>query len=774
MRENALKLIEWYRHNAKSFLQKHLPPEKIAEFDRHCERLDRANASFEEDLSVCFLGNSGVGKSTLINALVGSGQAVVPAGGVGPLTAQALTVRYGASPKIEAEYHGAERLNQLVFGLENSWKAELDAEIQSSDSDEIDLSDRDVQRRNTKSLAELLITGKQSTGVPVRYLVDGLREVLGHGRPWETRVEPEDANRIAGLQQALALSKDGRRFVREGTAAELAPILDAHACGFLAPLIRTATVWWDSALLKSGTRLVDLPGLGVIGDPRPEVTRKFVRENTRAMVLVVDHRGVTEPVAQLLRASEFLTRLLHTSDEAEGSPVLIVAVTKVDDIANTRRANDRNRRPFGAHFGEVCEAMVPYIQNQLRGELENLWTDDGELHRSKREVIERLLRTLRVHPVSAVQYEAILSDDGARLNDVSQTNIPAMAQSIEQVRSLQVNERRRRVQSIFHSLLNGVVSEIRLVEAQWNRGDRRTEEIEQLRRDLEAFMLPLRMKYATLQGQYREFLRQTAPQRIADLVRSGKEQSKNRIGKYLRSIGTAHWATLRASVRKGGRFSGKTDINLQQQFALHCEEPLAEAWGQEILKDIRKRTNEYANHCYQLVEQIADWASEQGARVQQPIVEAQKDSIKADAERLKTVGREMIREVREKNSSELIKVIDEPIRLKCKQFVDAHSDVGPGVKDRILEVFAKLANEIPEAAEQPAGRILKKFFGEVEAEILQALGEHESPLDAMAEAIVASQERYLQRSDAQKRKPILEEAGNLLAAIPISLESAAA
>jgi hypothetical protein len=50
---------------------------------------------------------------------------VVPSGGVGPLTAQALTVRFGASPKIEAEYHSSDRLNQLVFGLENSWKMEL-------------------------------------------------------------------------------------------------------------------------------------------------------------------------------------------------------------------------------------------------------------------------------------------------------------------------------------------------------------------------------------------------------------------------------------------------------------------------------------------------------------------------------------------------------------------------------------------------------------------------------------------------------------------------
>jgi gas vesicle protein len=175
---------------------------------------------------------------------------------------------------------------------------------------------------------------------------------------------------------------------------------------------------------------------------------------------------------------------------------------------------------------------------------------------------------------------------------------------------------------------------------------------------------------------------------------------------------------------------------------LRCEEPLAEAWGQEILKDIRRRTNEYADQCVELVEQTAEWAKQQGARVQQNVVEAQKQSIKNDAARLKTVGREMIKEVREKNSTDLINAIDGPIRQKCKRFVEANSDVGPGVKNRILALFDQLADEIPDAAEKPALRILNRFFGEVEQEILLTLEEHQNPLDAMAEAIVASQEQY--------------------------------
>jgi len=781
MMDKAQQLVDWYKTQARSFLEKHCP-EKVDEFDRDCARLQKARSFHGAELSVCFLGNSGVGKSTLINALTGGGQAVVPSGGVGPLTAQALTVRYGARPKIAAEYHTRERLNQLVFGLENSWKAELgtpgeelislvDEEGENlaidmvPDEGEDELGNRERQRRETKSVAELLITGRQSSDVTIRYLVDGLRDALGHGRPWSTQPNPEDAERIMNIKAALALAKKGERYVCEGTPSELASVLNVHACGFLAPLIRTATVWWNAPLLQSGITLVDLPGLGVIGDPRPEITRKFIRENAKALVLVVDHRGVTEPVAQLLRQSEFLNRLLHTSDEPDGNPILLIAVTKVDDIARTRRLGDKSRS-FAEHFADVCQEMDPFIRSQLRNELESLWKEDGQMHAAKQDVIDRLLKTLRVHAVSAVEFESLVSDEGARLENVGQTNIPSMAASLREIRTIQEREQAQRVETSFLTFREGTVSQIKLVEAKWTDEDRLAEEIDQLREDLETFMVPLRTKFATLQGQYREFLRQTAPQRIADLVTSGKERSRNQIGKYLRRIGTAHWATLRASVRKGGRFSGATDVNLQQEFALRCEEPLAEAWGQEILKDIRRRTNEYADQCFELVEQTAEWAKQQGARVQQNVVEAQKQSIKNDAARLKTVGRDMIKEVREKNSTDLINAIDGPIRMKCKRFVDANSDVGPGVKGRILALFDQLADEIPDAAEKPALRILNRFYGEVEQEILLELEEHQNPLEAMADAIVASQEQYRLRSDAQKRKPILEQTRVLLKTVP--------
>jgi hypothetical protein len=376
------------------------------------------------------------------------------------------------------------------------------------------------------------------------------------------------------------------------------------------------------------------------------------------------------------------------------------------------------------------------------------------------------LSTLQVYPVSAVQYRRLIAGKRSDLDRLEQTNVPSMISGLRQLRLAQERELQAKVDQHYATLLEGVTSSVRLVQAQWADEDRRIEEIEQLRQDLETFIAPLRRQFDTLQGQYREFLRATVPNRISDLVKTAKERARNQIQRYLNRLGQAHWGTLRASVRRGGRFSGATEIDIQREFALKFEEPIAETWGKEILKDIRKRTNDYANGCLSLVDQVVRWAQEQGARVQQKIVEAQRDAIRADADRLKVVGREMIKEVRDKNATLLIDTIDGPIRKRCKGFVDSNRDVGAGVKDRMLRLYEDLADEVTDAAEKPAIKILTGLFKEVEAEILGAFEDHRDPLQSITDAIVMSQQKYLERSDAQKRKRILEEAANLLASVP--------
>jgi len=83
---------------------------------------------------------TGVGKSTLINALEAGKEILLPAGGIGPLTAHALTVRYGETRRFRLRYHPLQNLWKVVFVLKEVHKKEsaaATAELQRPTDTEI-------------------------------------------------------------------------------------------------------------------------------------------------------------------------------------------------------------------------------------------------------------------------------------------------------------------------------------------------------------------------------------------------------------------------------------------------------------------------------------------------------------------------------------------------------------------------------------------------------------------------------------------------------------
>lgn len=794
------QLVRWYEETARPFLLKTLPEEKVTDFDKDRDRLSKAVEAFDAELAVCFLGSSGIGKSTLINALLGGRQAVVPSGGVGPLTAQAVVVRHKEAPGFEVEYHKPGRLWRTIFGLEQAFKAELGAPATSpelppelddlEDSelpeepganqetiDDEQLTEQEQQRRERREelrqRAQLLITGIQNQPRELRYLLDCLREAAGGERIWGTHADPADGARVQQLKAALALAKSDERFALNGSATkeEFQQILRDHATGFLAPLIKSLTLNLQADLLKEGVTLVDLPGVGIVRDAHKDVTRRWIREKARALVLVVDHRGLPESLAEALKQSEFLNSLLYSADEPVDDPILMVAVTRIDDVAGERYRQDtaRSKRKY-EYFLEATEEAKARLRGDVQRYLEETWLNDtGAATDARKQVVRNLLGKLEVHPLSAPEYAKLMADDDDDLpflRDLEQTGVPGFAGSLTALakdRRARASQRLKEQTALFHERLSAT---LRLIEAQWETENRAEEEAARLREDLEFFMQPLRKELGVRQGAYRAFLKRGAPQRIEDLVVAAKHKASKEIDRYLKKLWNSHWATLRASVRRGGRYSGASDINLPTEFALRFEEPVAEVWGKDILKDIRRETREYAQDCVALVEQVTEWALAQGARVQTKVVEAQRDAIRADAKKLESVGQEMVKEMRDEAKARLIGAIEGPIKKACDEFVRQNLDVGPGVRQRILELYESLADKVTEAAEDPAKRILLKLFKGVEKEILDTFADHQNPLDSVSEAIVSSQQQYLERSDAQKRKRVLEGLREVVESMP--------
>ncbi len=782
-------LERWYVDHVRPLLER-LDAARTTEIETDLKRLRQTHERLNDELCTCFLGSSGIGKSTLINALVAGHEEIVPAGGVGPLTAQALTVRYADAGSFEAKYHDAGKLNQLRFVLEGGLRAKAaqpDGVAASPDDslglpfDEADELRSEVSNEDDESgsraekfrkQARLLVTGDQNSSdgdSDTPYLVDGLRQALGQESLFNSELTADDAARVKRLRELLI--RDGNQWpsrtltLHEGDS-HFRERLAEHATGFLSPMIESLDVRWRSELLAHGVSLVDLPGLGIAGDVYRDVTQKYVKERAKAIVLVVGNRGITESDAQLLHASGFLNRLLHSAyDTSADMASLIIAVTRIDDIADDEYTKDKAKpkKKKREHFAIAQEKSRHHVLNQIRSKLEEAWSLAGEgVSGIKRTVIETIIERMSIFPVSAPQYRKCLAqdeDDPAFIQLPAASGIPEMVAGLRERADLERDDRWRCYVEARNLLIERLLSTLRVIQHQWQEDSRAEEEAERLRQQLLHFLQPLREEFRVRQGAFREFLKATLPQRIKALVADAKLATQRSIRAYLKKeIGVTHVRTLQAAVSRGGAYRGSRHIDLPRDFAFAFEEPIAEVWGKTVLPEIRQRTGEFADDCVTLVNQVIGWATENGVLVNAASVSNQREVIRGDSRKLKAIGEAAVGGLREKVKNKLTQAIEPTIRERCKSFVDADLNKRAGTRDRIMVMFDELATDAVDSAAPHAEAILLDCYRAMENEMLQAFFEaHADPLQEAADAIIESRENRQRRSDATERVEVLSQ-----------------
>lgn len=775
-------VVRWFRSLVRPILQSTDSAPSLEELDKLAAQVEELEKKKGRLFPICLLGQAGVGKSTLINTLIAGTDIVVPSGGgTGPLTANALRVTHGDMASFEVRYHSKGQVNSTRFILEAEILRQQKREAALSDAvveDESEVPqielDSDEQKKTRTdeavSRASLLVAGAQSARRELPYLVDALRWVLGQNLKFQTQLLDEDMERLQHVKEALhhGTAESARHFYSTQDSNFSRRLRD-HACGFLAPLILEMSIHWPSELLRNSLELIDLPGIGILSDAYASVTSEYLRNRAKAVMLVVDSRGIRREDAELLKSSGFLNRLLHASNDLTADPVvLIVVVVKVDDVAvenwrNDKATNGTALRTKAQHFSDLVSSCTSDISRRLEDYLREVWEVDSE---GKHLVVQSILDNLKVFPVSAPQYRLHQSDDPDDdkpfLPDADSTNIIALRSAISQIAIQCVAEQTRRQDEIHNRFFDQLRARLEVLSAQMSEERQAEEAVNQFKESLETFLAPLQREFDTRRGGFRNFLRKTIPAQIESKVQTASTKAKKAIEGDMLKLRDAHWKTLQAAVRREGTFYGSRHINLPHDFALRFEEPVAEVWARSILVDVRRETKDFANYQANAVTQVLDWSREQGIRRSTRLLEALVEAVNVHRQQVNAVGKEAVDDLREKVRTELIKKIEGPIRRKCQKFVAEDKDYGSGVKYRILDLFKQLAEEVVEAASEPASRLLVENFREVDREILAAFGEHSDPLTEAADSLIQRHEKSILRENVK----LLAAIDSAMAAVP--------
>ncbi|WP_218920277.1 dynamin family protein [Chondromyces crocatus] len=804
-RSTESTLLEWYTRAARPFLEHHAPGH-LASLDQQSKRLAQLTHASREEVAACFLGAAGVGKSTLLNALVSERYNLLPHGGVGPLTAQATVVRYADAPYFRATYLPASALNRILFAIERAHEiatrraldpaateavaAALDEEERREAEAAVPVSSPDDPTEGARDKIDayerqvrLLIQGEQQGEIDAPFLLDALRTVLGLPLRWNGRpLTPEERGRIEWLRECIKLPlRNGahREQRADGDLETFLRDLREHASGFLAPLIKRLEVGWTADALREGLTFVDLPGVGVANDEYRNVTAEWIRDRARAIVLVVDRAGVTEASADLLRSTGFLNRLLHDSDDAEAEPVsLAVVMVKVDQSADAAWQDEKLLKPgsarkWGEHWRDVHARAVDVARAQLRQELEKLSSEGPDATRDERQAaLARVLDTVQIHAVSAPQYRLWhLQDDEERprIKSAEESRVPELLFAL---RTFATDHRARRDAQLAAARADfqrRVRASLDLVRAEWELDARAEREAQQLREELETFLAPKQRELDARQGAFREFLRESLPAQIDAQVNAASLQAKEDIARYLGRLKKLHWATLRATVRRGGAHLNNKGVHLDlpNALALRFEEPIAIVWSKHVLTALRRRTAELGQDYVALVGEVVTWARSQDARVQGRFVEALHESLVAQTQDLASIGKDAVDELKKNVRAQLYAQLVTRVRQRCQVFVDQKSDVGPGVKQRILELFGEeLAAGVVEIARPAAAKVLRDNYNAIQAEITERFAAYQNPLDSARDAIVGSHQDSIRRSDAERRQGVLDQIDTIARAAP--------
>lgn len=776
LERRASEVLAFYDEEARASLEE-LLDERIKEIDLAAQSL-RESLSTRPLIRVGFLGESQVGKSSIINALIG--QRVLPSGGVGPLTAQKTALTHASSASFRVRYHGRQRLNAFRFALERyfEWLREIEAATEAADEPSFEThvfdtnpeEDKDARLERNRvggylvAQARLMLGLTHDTEVSNTELLSLVRALAAKDESaieWPTN--PELRERIANIRRLCDTTEE---IDEGGDVARFHDELELRAAGWMSPLIAELRVSLDAPILKK-IELLDLPGVGVVGDPAARVAEEFIAKEADAVVIVMRNSGLTEQVADLLEKTGIISRLLWSAESQRQSVSVIVAVTHLDDVAKDtwrRRALEARRMgklppDRGEVFRELAEPMVANVKRQLTqalmdsGELEDLTPEQRE---KREKVIRALAERMTVHCVAAPDYLAIREGfaDDSFLRTEEATNIPRLANVLVGLSQPLMDERRQRLQesrAAFVSLLSAILTQ---EEFRHRFRQHRASDAENFRKACELVAEPLKIEAERVRQAFHGVLDDGLRNASTFVANEAAEHANKRLSRLKTSGARLSWQTLNAALVRGGSFRGKRNtVDYPGSLTRAFVDVIASNWEPRIVKRAQKAHDDLGEAEAKLVEMLVERASElAGSEDEAAALRGLREQVRRKGRATSAWTQTELQKLTEAVRVELLATVAPIFEKACLEARRAGANRGRGASARMLAVLDVAGRKAIDEAGQRVTTVIDEHLARFRRRFVSMVDEQSDPVSQALEAIVSTHGEAVARFGEERRK----------------------